>query len=128
MIRLDARTLLCSLVALGSLGCSAVLPPGFGQASPEPAAVAGAPSFKTTVVPILKQNCASCHSTGGMAARSVELFDASGNPQYTIIKTRAADIVSSIRSGRMPLGMPDAVSAEELKQLEDWHKAGAPEN
>lgn len=128
MTRFASRSLVLGLVAAAGFGCSAILPPGFGQASPAPEAAASAPSFKGQVTGVLKSQCASCHSAGGGGARALQIFDADGHADYEVSKARMGDMIAAIKSGRMPLGRPNSVPADQLKTLEDWHAAGGPNN
>lgn len=115
-------------------GCSALLPPALWPKAATPSSPAGggssasAVSFKTDVTPILKQHCAACHSTGGGGAAKVEMFDASGKALHANIGPKIPTMINAIKTGRMPLGNPNSVPEADVKKLEDWAGAGAPNN
>lgn len=128
-----------SAAAAGALlvGCSALLPtalwPKTTPASPPTSTGGGsntatAVSFKSDVTPILQNHCAACHSTGGPGASKVEMFNASGAAQHGNISPKIATMISQIKTGRMPLGAPNTVPSPDVKTLENWQAAGAPNN
>lgn len=127
MTRFARRALLIALTAAAGLGCSAVLPPGFGQSSPAPSAVTSAPSLKSEITPILQQHCAKCHG-GGSGAGGLTMFDAAGAVQHTTVKARMADMIAAIRAKRMPMDNPGGVPEDQIKKLEAWNTAGGPNN
>jgi uncharacterized membrane protein len=133
MMNPGLRFLCLTGALLAAVGCSAVLPPGFGQSSPAPGASAapaggaGVVSLKADVAPILKNHCAQCHSGPGASA-GLQMFDAGGNAQHATLKARMGDMVGAIKSGYMPLGKPSSVPADQVQKLDDWNKAGGPDN
>jgi mono/diheme cytochrome c family protein len=127
MTPLVFRSSLLTLVALAGLGCAAVLPPGFGQASPAPGATTSV-SFKTDVVPVLQEHCARCHGAGGQGSGAITMFDSKGAAQYDAIKTNIVSMLAAIKGGRMPLDKPNSVPADKVQKLDDWQKGGAPNN
>lgn len=86
-------------------------------------------SFSHDVVPILRQNCASCHSPGNRANFSVSMFDGSGQPTYGQINSALPDMIQAIQSGSMPPSrLITSVSREQLAILQAWASEGAPDN
>ncbi|MDB5097344.1 MAG: hypothetical protein JWM80_1765 [Cyanobacteria bacterium RYN_339] len=116
---------------LAFVGCSGVLPPAL---YPSPNVGSGGPggaatstlSFRGDVVPILQQHCAACHAQGGMGAGKVLMFDPTG-PRYDVVRVRIKDMLQMIKDGKMPLGKPNSVPADQVATLQAWSDAGAPE-
>jgi mono/diheme cytochrome c family protein len=111
-------------------GCTAFLPPGLYPAAWSSGGSTGATatlSFVGDVVPILKSNCAACHTAGGPGAVKVLMFDAAGVPQYTVVRSRIRDMLAAIKDGRMPRGKPGSVPADQVATLLAWANQGAPE-
>lgn len=124
-----AGALAAAVALTAAVSCSAVLPP--------PKEVPAAPSTNTKtagvtflgdVAPVLKQHCAACHSTGGIGADKVAMFNTAGEPQHAAIKARIGDMLVQIKDGKMPLGKPNSVPAADVQKLEAWKTAGAPNN
>ena len=113
--------------------------------------IAGPPTYKKDVQPILKRKCAPCHDGGDAgnhnlasnyadAMKPVETFDAMGcwkDDEMTMPKAVGECALISAKRGWMPYQMgcdmatppnPDVcVSAAEIAILEKWVKAGMPE-
>ena len=104
---------------------------GAGDGDAEPAAVTldtPAVKFRTEVVPILRQHCASCHTAGGAGAAALTMFDEQGEPQHAAIQRQIGRMLLEIQSGRMPKGKPDSLSEDEFNTLDRWGAAEAPDN
>ena len=84
-------------------------------------------SFKTQVVPILKDHCAKCHVAGNPNV-PFTMFDADGNPQQATVAFRITDMIAAVRAKKMPKDKPGSVSEQELGILEAWNAQGAPDN
>lgn len=115
-----------SLLAFTLVGCTAVLPPAL---YPSPAPLSGPAattvSFKSDIVPILQNNCSQCHIQGQLTPG---MFDAKGNANYVAISQSIVDINTMLKAKAMPPGKPDALTADQLKKLQDWGNGGAPNN
>jgi mono/diheme cytochrome c family protein len=127
-----AGTLGAAFALTAAISCSAVLPPAkeppATAASATPTKTAGGVTFVGDVAPVLKQHCAACHTTGGIGASKVTMFNEAGEAQYSAIKARIGDMLEQINDGKMPLGKPNSVPAADVKKLEAWKTAGAPNN
>lgn len=110
------------------IGCTGQTPSTPSSPSPSASAPTSMVSFKTNVEPILKQRCAACHTVGGGGAGSVEMFSAAGAAQHAKIKPAIGQMIDAIRKGRMPRNAPGSVPEAEIKTLEAWQAAGAPNN
>lgn len=82
-------------------------------------------SFANEVVPLLKNNCQSCHGVGG--SKGVSLFRADGSADYAAIKGGMSSIIRSVQSGSMPPSGPQ-FSTAQIKLLQDWQAGGMPQN
>ncbi|MFN3430958.1 MAG: hypothetical protein ACK46X_13510 [Candidatus Sericytochromatia bacterium] len=103
---------------------SAVTPSASPTAAATSSPAAGGVFLRSHVAPILAQHCKACHVTGGTAPFA--LFDAAGNPLADTVKARFSGMVTAIESGRMPMGKPDSVPADQLAVLKAWQAAGMP--
>lgn len=99
-----------------------------GPDAVETKAVEDAPSFKEEVLPIIEDNCASCHTSGQMAAQHV-LLDTAGDVQAV-----SDGIKTVTQSGYMPpwpasdegveLSHVARLSKKELATLAAWSDGG----
>ena len=92
-----------------------------------PVVPAGAVSFKTDVAPLLAQTCGGCHTPSGPGGFQQEIFDASGNVDYTHVSKGISQIVAATQRGRMPQG-GSQLTAAQVGILQAWSTAGAPNN
>jgi mono/diheme cytochrome c family protein len=125
---------------LGALALVTVA--GMSSAQAEPV------SFSKDVLPILQQNCVSCHVTGeelgnlGLApslayaqlvgaksAQSELLRVDTANPvnSYIVHKLNGTHLDQGGTGGRMPLGFPP-LATEQIDLIKAWIAAGAPDN
>lgn len=93
------------------------------------AAMAGGPTFNKDVLPILQKNCQGCHRPGEIGPM----------PLLTYGGTRpwAKAIKEQVATGKMPPWFADPkyghfandrrLSAADIRTIEDWVEAGAPE-
>ena len=81
------------------------------------AALLHAADFRKDVLPVLEQNCTSCHGAikqlGGVRLDTPSGFE----------KARPAVVLASVESGSMPPG--EKLTAAELAGFRDWLKSGA---
>ena len=85
-------------------------------------------SYVSDVVPVLKENCMSCHVPGGIGPWAMS--------SYEMVKGFAPMMREVLRTNRMPpwhadphigaWGNDRSISIEEKKLLVDWIEAGAP--
>ncbi|MCZ6854808.1 MAG: redoxin family protein, partial [Gammaproteobacteria bacterium] len=85
-------------------------------------------SYSKTIAPLLKENCAHCHSPGGIGPWAMT--------EYTMIRGFAPMIREVVRTKRMPPWHADphigqwqgdrSLSIEEIQTLVHWIEAGAP--
>lgn len=118
-----------ALAAAVAIGCTGQTPST--PSSPAPGASqapAAAVSFKTDVTPVLTQHCAACHTAGRGGAAAVEMFSAAGEAQHAKIAPAIANMIAAVKAGRMPKGKPGSVPEAQIKTLENWQSAGAPNN
>jgi len=88
-----------------------------------------APTFAHDVAPILYKNCATCHRPGEPGPFSLLTYDDA--------KKHAAQIASATASRAMPPWLPESgygvfandprLTADEIRLIGDWQKAGTPE-
>jgi cytochrome c5 len=83
------------------------------------------PSFQKDVLPLLKNNCASCHNAGRLFA-PLPMFEKDGTPRTEAISGNIDRIVSAIESGRMPPRKPGSISPDQTAMLKAWAAAGTP--
>lgn len=88
------------------------------------------PTYTREISPILAEQCAGCHRTGGVAPFPLETFEDA--------RAHADAIATAVRSGKMPPwpasrdgNCPDFVDArvlapDEISALERWAESGAP--
>lgn len=84
-----------------------------------------APSFQKDVVPLLKNNCASCHNAGRLFA-PLPMFEKDGTPRTETISGNIDRLVSAIESGRMPPRKPGSITPDQIAMLKAWAAAGTP--
>jgi uncharacterized membrane protein len=118
-----------SATAAPAPSATAAPSPAASAVPSEAASAAASPGAKVVafqdVVPILKSHCATCHVTGGIGPFA--MFDAAGAPQYATVRDHLGGMIDAIKTGKMPLGNPGSVPANEIALLEAWQAAGAPE-
>lgn len=122
--------------------------------SPAPVApIVTGVSFKTELVPILRQRCATCHLTGEEAGNmtlhpkaaygsllgsdgkgrasvgSDHLIVKPGAPDlsYVIMKLENTQVENDGTGARMPFAAPP-LDTETIQKFRDWIAAGAPDN
>lgn len=101
---------------------------GPGAGTPTPGSTGSAVTYYKDVLPVVRQHCQSCHTTGG-AAFALDDYDAA--------KPYAAPVAGAVASGEMPPWPPNpscqhfqgerVLSDAEKKIFADWNAAGAPE-
>ncbi|MBM3258510.1 MAG: cytochrome c [Candidatus Sericytochromatia bacterium] len=117
---------LSALVVLPAIlaGCGAQ--PGMRQVTSNTLrARQAAPSFQKDVLPLLKNNCASCHNAGRLFA-PLPMFEKDGTPRTEAISGNIDRIVTAIESGRMPPRKPGSISPDQIAMLKAWAAAGTP--
>ncbi len=87
------------------------------------------PDFAHDIAPIIYEKCSPCHHPGDAAPFSLLT--------YEDIKKRAAQIAAATKSGYMPPWLPEPgygdfqddrrLTPEQLKIIQDWVHAGAPD-
>ena len=124
LVRLMAA--LTAALAAGEISCSSSQSqPGDGGSaascvSAPACADAGAPSYRTVVLPILQQDCIPCHSPSGTAG-----YDES---TYAQVATQAGAMLSQVATcGMPPLNGPQLDDAQRIA-LTAWLKCSAPNN
>ncbi len=90
---------------------------------------ASPPDFAHDIAPIIYEKCAPCHHPGDAAPFSLLT--------YQDVHKRAAQIAAATRSGYMPPWLPEpgfgdfrddrSLTAKQIKTIQDWASAGAPE-
>jgi Flp pilus assembly protein TadD len=106
-----------------SLAFALMAAAGLASRAPQP------PTFNRHIAPIVFKHCAACHHPGGAGPFSLTA--------YADVQKRASQIVEVTRNRYMPPWLPDAgdhefigeqrLSEGELRLLERWVEAGAPE-
>lgn len=84
-------------------------------------------SFASTVTPLMKSRCASCHTEGRGGANAVKMFNAAGAADHAEVSAKIGQMISAVESGRMPLSGPKLTPAE-IQVFKDWQAAGTPNN
>lgn len=134
-MRLAALTVLVSIMLTGGQPLAAQTPAAFAAAGGAAAGPPGAPTFYADVLPILQQNCQSCHqesglNMGGMLAPWPLV-------SYDDVAPRARRIANAVRSGTMPPWSASSVHRgdfrnervlqdDEIETLVGWAEDGAP--
>jgi hypothetical protein len=113
------KTIMALGLALALTGCWQMHQGGGGGG--------GGVSFAKDVAPMLKANCAACH-TEGNPLTPFYYFKADGSPDVASVQEHGAQMVDAIKKGRMPKGNPGSVPAKDLAKFEAWVKAGAKDN
>lgn len=106
------------------------------------------PGFGKDILPVLQQNCVSCHITGeelgglGLApslaynqlvnvdsqqSSMVRVKPGAPDESYLLHKLAGTHLDQGGSGGRMPLGFP-ALADAQLEQISKWIAAGAPNN
>lgn len=106
------------------------------------------PSFAQDILPLLQQNCVSCHITGeelgglGLAPSLAyqQLVNAEAlqsdmdrvkpgvpDESYLLFKLAGTHLDQGGTGGRMPLGLPPLADTQ-IEQITRWIAAGAPNN
>lgn len=93
-----------------------------------PVVAQDAVSFRTQVVPVLRQHCAGCHTAGTSGAHALTMFDAEGAPQHRPVKAQFGRLLIELQAGRMPKGQPYSLTSEEFTLLDMWGAAEMPDN
>jgi hypothetical protein len=116
---LSGRWLVVALMALATLcGCSSS---GSCPNDLPASCVTPAPSYATTVLPILNANCVSCHAPGGVdASRPLETYQ-------EVYDMRSA-VLDQVYSCKMPTAGSPQPSTTERQDLLMWLVCGAPQN
>ncbi|CAB4540558.1 unannotated protein [freshwater metagenome] len=99
-------------------------------APPTAAQVKSAPSFKSEVMPVLAENCASCHNTNAMGSHHWKLDTAQDASTYS----HALGVVTTSRymppwpasKKGVPLAHSKALDDETIAMLAEWADAGGP--
>jgi len=101
--------------------------------TPAPTATPGGTvsvSFRRDILPILEENCVRCH--GGVAGLWLNdyehtLYGGFAGPVLVPGDPEASRLLEYVRRGTMP---PDAppLSPEQVRLIEEWIAAGAPNN
>jgi mono/diheme cytochrome c family protein len=107
---------------LGALGCQ------LQGALVGPNAQVQTASFRSDVVPVLSEHCASCHTLGTPGAAGVPMFSARGEPLYAAIRVHFYHMKQAIIEGTMPRNKPGSVPAHQVDLLAAWWEAGMPNN
>lgn len=82
----------------------------------------GEPSYATTIQPILRSRCRSCHSAEGEAG-TTHVFDS-----YAEVFAERRVVLSQVFACAMPPVKADQLSEEERAALLAWLVCGAPNN
>ncbi len=82
----------------------------------------GAPSYATSIQPILTSRCRSCHSAEGEAG-TTHVFDS-----YAETFSERRVLLSQVFACAMPPANADELSEEERAALLAWLVCGAPNN
>lgn len=100
-----------------------------GRAGPAPANAASDVTFNKDIAPLIFQNCAACHHTGGSAPFS--LLD------YKDVKKHARQIAAVTKSRYMPPWLPESgygafagerkLSDEQIRLIAQWVEQGSVE-
>ncbi|MES2439102.1 MAG: DUF1592 domain-containing protein [Verrucomicrobiota bacterium] len=99
------------------LTCAAV--PHAGGAETDYAA-----EYEKEILPILEQNCYSCHGDGEDKGKVT--FDTFGSTGELMNQPELwVHVLKNIRSGMMPPAKEDRIPADDFAKLEDWIKRGA---
>lgn len=106
------------------------------------------PSFARDILPLLQQNCVSCHVTGeelgglGLApslaygqlveaeavqSPMVRVKPSAPEESYLLHKLAGSHLDQGGTGGRMPLGFPPLADTQ-IEQITRWIAAGAPNN
>jgi mono/diheme cytochrome c family protein len=83
--------------------------------------------FGADVVPILENNCAACHTTGGAGAAKLTMFNSGGAVDYTAVSGAIDTILSKVTTNQMPMGGPPLSDADK-EMLRAWKSEGAQNN
>lgn len=97
----------------------------------QPSADSSSPTFEQDVRPILKARCFHCHGEqgkleGGLDLRLRRLIVAGGEsgPAVAAGMPENSYLLDRVRSGEMPRGDTEKLSAEQIKILERWIAGG----
>ncbi len=99
----------------------------------EPAAAAGAVSFKNDILPIFDRTCARCHGGArreeGLDLRSyASIMEGSQNGAVIVPSdAEASELIKLVMSGKMPRRAPK-LADEQIQLLADWVNQGALDN
>ena len=74
-------------------------------------------TYSTNVKPIIDSSCIQCHGSGGNFPNLTT---------YSGVSSNAAIVKNAVVSGRMPQG--GSLTQEQIKAIECWVDAGAPNN
>ncbi len=91
-------------------------------------------SYKSDIKPIFDVNCAGCHNTGGIAKNSNVFLTNYSETKLAVGLTRNGKnlLLGSIKHeagiNPMPPSPAPKLSAVNINKIEDWIKAGAPDN
>ena len=85
-------------------------------------------SFKTQVAPVFERSCSSCHAVGGRNSRDAVYLTASGQADYSFIKSGVGSAVREIANGSMPPRGETPVSRAEYLNIKAWMVQGSQNN
>ena len=106
-----------ALVACGGpRGTNGACPNDLPASCPSPA-----PSYQTTVAPIINVRCVTCHSPGGQeASRPLQT--------YSQVYSERSAVLNQVYACNMPPGTAAKPTEQEREALLTWLVCGAPQN
>jgi len=106
-------------------------PPAAADEDP-PAAATTELSFETDIWPIFQSECGPCHVSANLGGQNIGNDDI--DAALSDAKRTEDDVIGRIENGGMPPacsggspGDSGCVEEADLKKIEDWYAAGAPE-
>src|SRR5688500_23126 len=132
------------LVACGFCSAFLLMLAARGEDAPKPASAEPPKEqlafFESKIRPVLEERCYSCHSAGAKKLKAEYLLDTreglrkggeSGDPAVVPGDPDKSPLILAIRRTDEDFAMPPkeerALSAEQVKDFEEWVKMGAPD-